>query len=152
MKKAVGIGGYSPDVMNFSCNINGDKDINRGELAAIYAGLLFMPVGRKNIDVFSDSLTAIHLLDGKFQNSKYNCLVKCIKYVADMKYNGNVHYLKVKAHSSVWGNEVADSLARYGSVKEHLPFHVPEHGDNIINLVHQSVHINSLIHDVILSL
>jgi len=132
-------------------NMQKKYDTNRAELAAIYCGLLLAPTGSGNIEVFTDSLTALQLINGNFKHVKYDSLVNCVKYVADKKFI-NVNYRKVKAHTGVYGNEIAHILARAGAQLNSKQFHVPCFGDDIEVLVKENIHKNSLIHDIIFCL
>ena len=94
--------------------ISGKKDINRAELAAIYMGLLL--AGPDVLSVHTDSATALNLLKGSLCIEKYSMLVFAIKSITAVKYNGIVKYNKVKAHSGVRGNDIADALARHAAL------------------------------------
>lgn len=114
LRQYVGISSYIPHHLLYASSIPGKKDINRAELAAIYVGMLLAPV--TCLQVFTDSKTALDLVSNKFQRDQYHLLVYAIQNIASVKYNNHVQYNKVKAHSGVFGNEVADYLARKGAL------------------------------------
>ena len=152
LRKQAGIGMYMPSYLQHSAQINGKKDINRAELAAIYAGMLMAPVD--HIQVLSDSITAIYLIKGIQKSGKYSTLVDCIKFISYKKFNGCVDYIKVKGHSGVYGNEVADRLAGLASsdLSSDL-FYIPEAKPthDIEEVVLSNIHMNSRIHNIIFS-
>ncbi len=110
LTKKMSIGGYIPSILTYSYVIDGKRDINRAELVAIYVGLLLAPCN--NIQVLTDSETALYYIKGHHRNNKFNKVLDCIEYLSDIKYNNNIIYTKVKAHSGNVGNEIADSLAK----------------------------------------
>jgi ribonuclease HI len=153
--------------------IDGKKDINRAELSAIYAGLLLYPTTPlaslashtphtplAQLDLFSDSITAINLIEDKTYNKKFNTLVQCIRYVSSKKYkNSKLIYTKVKAHSGIKENDIAHYLARCGArsaTGDANPqiFHIPDavidsnsnSNSNIEELVLENIYKNSLLH------
>lgn len=150
LRKNIGIGGYCKKSLLYSCRVNGKKDVNRAELASIYVGLLLCNC--KTIEIVSDSATAIELISGKFEKSKYQTLVDCINYITLVKFS-KVKYTKVKAHSGVFGNEVADCLAYAGSESDRI-FHMPDLIDekySIKDLVYENIYRNSFDHNIIFS-
>ena len=138
--KKAGIGIYyaAPHIQNpikKHYYIDGKKDINRAELSAIYAGLLLYPskptpqpaqlaqlaqlaqiAQIAQLGIFSDSITAINLIEDKTYNKKFDTLVQCIRYLSSKKYkNSKLIYTKVKAHSGIIENDIAHYLARCGA-------------------------------------
>lgn len=148
LKNKIGIGGYAPGCLSYSFVIGGKKDINRAELAAIYAGMLLLPYDK--LHVVSDSITAIELLHRKHAHAKYQSLVDCILYVSDKKFGGRVEYTKVKSHSGVFGNEVADMMAGLSSTCGHRHFIMPADDNNksTKDVVFENVRANSLLFPV----
>ena len=118
IRNHIGLGAYIPYNVFFSISIPGKKDINRAELAAIYIGLLIAPpFYPKPLLVYSDSITALNLLYGKSNSKKYDMLIQAIHNIAHVKYgDGLVQYHKVKGHSGIVGNEIADLLARQSAL------------------------------------
>jgi ribonuclease HI len=152
--KKTGIGMYIPEsVSKYYSLISGNKckvkDVNAAELSAIYVGLLINP-SNQPIEVYSDSITAINLLENKLYNKKFNTLVSCIKYVSIVKYKNNVQYVKVKGHSGVYGNEMAHNLAREGASSDHI-FYMPESNKtntlSLEDIMLENIYKNSLLHD-----
>lgn len=148
LKTKIGIGGYAPGYTSYSFVIDGKKDINRAELAAIYAGMLLVPYDR--LHVVTDSITAIELLNKKQSHNKYQSLVDCMLYVCDKKFGGRVDYKKVKGHSGVFGNEVADMMAGVASSSGARAFIMPDMDKNkcTSDLVFENVRANSLLFPV----
>lgn len=148
LKKYIGIGGYAPGCLSYSLMIGGKKDINRAELAAIYAGMLLVPYDR--LQVVTDSITAIDLLNKKHSHNKYQSLVDCMLFVCDKKFGGRVDYKKVKSHSGVFENDVADMLAGTASCGVGRSFVMPDVEKNkcIKDLVFENVRVNSLLFPV----
>lgn len=156
--KKTGIGMYIPEcVSKYYSLISGNKckvkDVNTAELSAIYVGLLINP-SNQHINVYSDSITAINLLENKLHNTKFNTIVSCIKYVSILKYKNNVNYVKVKGHSGVYGNEMAHHLARSGASESNNStnvFYIPESNKtntlSLEDIILENVYKNSLLHD-----
>lgn len=140
----MGLGCYVPGLMALSLGACGKKEINTGELAAIYMALLCRP-GR-NVEVYTDSATALELLSGRLYKKKYQLLVDCIHHVSNTMYD-SVTYTKVKSHSGNPGNDIADMLARMGTTGCQ-DFMIPRNNDSIV----ENIYKNSFIHDRILFL
>jgi ribonuclease HI len=138
----MGLGCYVPGSLMLSLSGIGKKEINMAELAAIYMGLLCRP--SRNIEVFTDSATALEVLSGRVYKKKYQPLVDCIHHVSNTMYD-SVKYTKVKAHSGNPGNEVADILARKGTI-ENQGFVLPIDNESI----EANIYKNEFIHDRIL--
>ena len=125
IRSKVGIGGFhTHNNLMYSYKILGKKDINRAELAAVYAGLLIAP-NMEVLEVLSDSHTSLSLIWGHQTHTRYATLVNCIRYVAHKKFGGHVYFDKVKGHSGVPGNELAHNLARVGTEMNQV-FHMPD--------------------------
>jgi ribonuclease HI len=144
IRQTVGIGGIHGSKMVYAYLIDGQKDINRAELAAIYVGLLTAPLSRR-IQVLSDSETAINLLNGKKYHKRFSVLVECIRFVARVRFNDSVIFTKIKGHTGIYGNDVAHRLSRIGT----QPFYMPDEqkGANLMYveaLVHSNVQKNRL--------
>lgn len=95
-----------------SFRVNGLLDINRAELGAIYGSLSLID---KDIPlkIYTDSLCCIQMIEKQIKiNRKYWDLMDSINLLK--KEREKVVFQKVKAHSGVYGNEVADRLARLG--------------------------------------
>jgi ribonuclease HI len=170
LKKKAGIGIYyqNPTIqipIQKYYYIDGKKDINRAELAAIYVGLLLYPLVAHaplvtHIDLFSDSITAINLIEDRTYNAKFDMLVQCIRYLSSKKYsNTKIIYTKVKAHSGIKENDIAHYLARCGARStEETPdantqlFHIPDASSKSISniiieeLVLENIYKNSLLY------
>lgn len=124
------------------------KDINTAELSAIYTGLLLCPF-YNNIEVLSDSITALQLIGGSLKIKKYQLLVDCIRYVSASKFGKNVQYTKVKGHSGDHGNTVADILARTGTTSDIVFFSPTDCHTTISEIVHNNIYKNMFIHDIV---
>lgn len=148
LKNKIGIGGYAPRCLKYSFVIDGKKDINRAELAAIYAGMLIMPDDK--LHVVTDSITAIQLLKKNKSHAKYQSLVDCILFVCHEKFGDRVQYTKVKSHSGVFGNDVADMMAGVAAGYGGRPFIMPDTDKNkcISDLVFDNIRVNSLFYPV----
>lgn len=179
--KKAGIGIYyaAPHIQNpikKHYYIDGKKDINRAELSAIYAGLLLYPTTQlaqlathgkpahpapQQLGIFSDSITAINLIEDKTYNRKFDTLVQCIRYLSSKKYkNSKLIYTKVKAHSGIIENDIAHYLARCGArcgahCENPYLFHIPDTTaqtkkqiphSSIEELVLENIYKNSLVH------
>ena len=172
--KKAGIGIYyaAPHIQNpvkKHYYIDGKKDINRAELSAIYAGLLLYPTTKPTkpaqLAIFSDSITAINLIEDKTYNKKFDTLVQCIRYLSSKKYkNSKLIYTKVKAHSGIIENDIAHYLARCGArcdaqsgadCAQPYLFHMPDSvvqtkketpHSSIEELVLENIYKNSLVH------
>jgi ribonuclease HI len=137
-------------MFEYSFIIDGKKDINRAELAAIYVGLLISP-RLENLEVLSDSCTALDLLNSDKIN-KYCKLVDCIKHVSYAKFNDCIRYTKVKSHSGVIGNEIAHNLARLGTSQRNVFNVFDEDINDIKNIVKYNIQKNNFSHNNIFSL
>lgn len=147
LKNKIGIGGYAPECLSYSFVIGGKKDVNRAELAAIYAGMLLVPFDRLN--VVTDSITAIELLNKNKSHAKYQSLVDCILFVSNKKFGGRVEYTKVKSHSGVFGNDVADMLAGSAAAGHgNRHFVMPAEKKYVKDAVFENVRVNSLLYPV----
>jgi ribonuclease HI len=96
-----------------SFRINGLVDINRAELGAIYASLCI--INRDiPLKIHTDSLCCIQMIEKQIKiNRKYWDLMDSINLLK--KEREKVVFQKVKSHSGIYGNEVADRLARLGT-------------------------------------
>lgn len=99
----------------------------------------------------TDSSTAIELLSGRLYKKKYSLLVDCIHYVSHTMYD-DVTYTKVRAHSGVPGNEIADRLARLGASTGNKSFELPIPSHSVAESVETNIYRNEFIHDCIVFL
>lgn len=129
--------------MFLAVSSSGNKEINSAELSAIYLGLLCTP--SRDVEVLTDSMTALDLLNGRLYKKQYQLLVDCINFVSDTMYD-NVTYTKVKSHSGNHGNEMADKLAKIGTIGKYS-FVFPDPGASIKEVVNKNIYKNSFIHD-----
>jgi ribonuclease HI len=97
----------------------GNGTNNFAEIWAIHIAIMHIPSNQAKITIKSDSLYSIGALtNGSWQIKLNQELISGIK--ADLRFRPNVSFEKVKAHSGVYGNEMADCLAgvarKYGTV------------------------------------
>ena len=111
---------------SFICNTTTWPSSTRAELLAIYTALLVSPTNR-TIIIKTDSQAAIDGITKSYSYDAHNkwlsasnrTLLRNIDYITKFK-SLNVEYVKIKAHSGIEGNEIADSLANQGRRGPHF--------------------------------
>lgn len=112
-----GIGVYSQApcglATKFAASATARVDINELEMMAIFAALQVHDP-RRDMVVHSDSQTALNAIAGRRSSRKYDRMLDKIMESLERR-SGDTSFVKVKAHSGVRGNEIADALAGRGS-------------------------------------
>ena len=111
---------------SFNCSTKTWPSSTRAELLAIYTALLTIPNNR-SISIYTDSQAAIdgihksrsYFAHNKWLSANNRNLLNNIEFVTNFK-SLQVVYVKVKAHSGIEGNELADSLANQGRLEPHF--------------------------------
>lgn len=91
----------------FSAHVEGERDINRLELVAVSTAVAAFRY--ENLEILTDSQTALDQLR-RGTNPKYRRVALIVREYMARRAHTTV-LTKVKAHSGVLGNDVADSLA-----------------------------------------
>lgn len=117
--------------MNTSLKLEGSIDSNRGELAAIFAAMLYH--NNKELIIFTDSQTSIDLIKGDITcHNKYDIINDSIIFLINNWKGNYIKFLKVKSHSKNIGNDFADKLAKFGTINNIQTFILP---DDIIDSI-----------------
>jgi ribonuclease HI len=124
-KSIAGIGVYygDDDKRNLSCRVSGCKDTNRVELAALYAAMAMSDM-QKHLLIYTDSQQCMNMIRNyyyfdKHHDKRFEMLLDEIAFIIDVRKMKTSIY-KVKGHSDVYGNTMADTLARSAPKNEYL--------------------------------
>ena len=107
-------------------------DINHAELAAIFVAVL-RSHRRTDLEIYTDSQVSINLLERGTTKAKFKMLTDCTRWLL-WRREGAIKLKKVKGHSGVLGNEVADRLAGeafFGRPEIILPDDFPDWGSSV---------------------
>jgi ribonuclease HI len=119
--KFAGAAVYQPQLhSSFRCRLYEKKDINRAELGAIFIGALLNNDKNKEKIILTDSQTSIDCFLSQRSTRKYKLLVDCIRHI------GHTRLKKVKAHRGIYGNEMADKLAKMAVAENDEFFLLPD--------------------------
>ena len=111
---------------SFYCSTKTWPSSTRAELLAIYTALLTLPL-KQSVSIKTDSQAAIdgirnsrsYTAHNKWLSVNNRNLLNNIAFITNFK-SLQVEYIKVKAHSGIEGNELADSLANQGRQGPHF--------------------------------
>jgi hypothetical protein len=117
-KSKLGLGVFNHQLTSAAVVLKKDRDIHFGEMTAILLALRQTPFGAPVV-IHTDSDAALHHIHASKStcNTKYRDICGEINTTIRANRN-NVWFVNVKSHSGVYGNDVADSLARRGTEVE----------------------------------
>ena len=124
MGNTAGSGIYSPNNnIQISERLPGYQNILRAELNAILIAIKIIQITQRDTHIFTDSLNSIYLINNHIQHptSQHHhpdklliaALINQIYWTPHM-----VHIHKVRAHTGISGNEMADTLANMGTLQD----------------------------------
>ncbi len=123
-EKYMGIGLWygENDDRNNSYRVFGKLDSNRAELGAIYTALTQTHID-KQLMIYTDSSASMHLLGNHYYNDKTNLkfdkLLYHTSYLIDIRKE-KTFIIKVKGHSKIHGNVMADTLAKNAQQNKYI--------------------------------
>ncbi|PKY35031.1 hypothetical protein RhiirB3_455340, partial [Rhizophagus irregularis] len=110
----------------------------RAEIVAIFLALLTAPEN-SNVTIYTDSLGAINSINSTFDSTtrkwlkKTNNLIIIKIIMLIRKASINIKLVKIKGHSGIIGNDIADKLAKNGQYGNNLFKNNVDFIDNILS-------------------
>ncbi|PKC55690.1 RnaseH-domain-containing protein, partial [Rhizophagus irregularis] len=137
---------YMVDSVNRVENITTNIDIQQmektptieAEIVAIFLALLTAPEN-SNVTIYTDSLSAINSINSTFDSTtrkwlkKTNNLIIIKIIMLIRKASINIKLVKIKGHSGIIGNDIADKLAKNGQYGNNLFKNNVDFIDNILS-------------------
>ena len=134
-QKRGGIGIYNDNLhMAYGSCVKENKHIDRIEMCAIFVGIATVS-DDTDVIVFTDSLNSINRLVLSRCHDKLTGLTKQLA----RERTGRVFISKVKAHSGVMGNDIADYMARYYALNNDVNLSFP---DDFTSIDEWKIHTN----------